>query len=48
MLRMVDAINQEYIAKMGRTAPIRVESVILSPPAEHPENRERTSRRNDR
>jgi len=27
MLRMVDAINQEYIAKMGRTAPIRVECV---------------------
>jgi len=29
MLRMVDTINQEYIAKMGRTAPIRVESSIL-------------------
>lgn len=27
MLKMVDAINQEYIAKMGRTAPIRVECV---------------------
>ncbi len=27
MLRMVDAINQEYIAKMGRTTPIRVECV---------------------
>jgi tetratricopeptide (TPR) repeat protein len=27
MLRMVDAINQEYIAKMGRTSPIRVECV---------------------
>jgi len=27
MLRMVDAINQEYIAKMGRAAPIRVECV---------------------
>jgi hypothetical protein len=27
MLRMVDAINQEYIAKMGRTLPIRVECV---------------------
>ncbi len=27
MLRMVDAINLEYIAKMGRTAPIRVECV---------------------
>ncbi len=27
MLRMVDAINQDYIAKMGRTAPIRVECV---------------------
>ena len=27
MLHMVDAINQEYIAKMGRTAPIRVECV---------------------
>ena len=27
MLRMVDAINQEYIGKMGRTAPIRVECV---------------------
>ena len=27
MLRMVDAINQEYIAKMGRIAPIRVECV---------------------
>jgi tetratricopeptide (TPR) repeat protein len=27
MLRMVDAINQEYIAKMERTAPIRVECV---------------------
>jgi len=24
---MVDAINQDYIAKMGRTAPIRVECV---------------------
>jgi tetratricopeptide (TPR) repeat protein len=27
MLRMVDAINQEYIAKMGRTSPVRVECV---------------------
>jgi len=27
MLRMVDAINQDYIAKMGRTLPIRVECV---------------------
>jgi len=27
MLRMVDAINQEYIAKLGRTAPARVECV---------------------
>ena len=27
MLRMVDAINQEYIAKMGRTAPVKVECV---------------------
>jgi tetratricopeptide (TPR) repeat protein len=27
MLRMVDAINQEYIAKMSLTAPIRVECV---------------------
>lgn len=27
MLRMVDAINQDYIAKMGRTAPVRVECV---------------------
>jgi tetratricopeptide (TPR) repeat protein len=27
MLRMVDAINQEYIAKLGRTAPVRVECV---------------------
>jgi tetratricopeptide (TPR) repeat protein len=27
MLRMVDAINQDYIAKMGLTAPIRVECV---------------------
>ncbi len=27
MLRMVDAINNEYIAKMGRTAPMRVECV---------------------
>jgi len=27
MLKMVDAINQEYIAKMGRTAPMRVECV---------------------
>jgi tetratricopeptide (TPR) repeat protein len=27
MLKMVDAINQEYIAKMGRTAPLRVECV---------------------
>jgi tetratricopeptide (TPR) repeat protein len=27
MLRMVDAINQEYIAKMGRTSPIHVECV---------------------
>jgi hypothetical protein len=27
MLRMVDAINLEYIAKMGRTAPVRVECV---------------------
>jgi len=27
MLRMVDAINQEYIAKMGRAAPVRVECV---------------------
>jgi tetratricopeptide (TPR) repeat protein len=27
MLKMVEAINQEYIAKMGRTTPIRVECV---------------------
>jgi tetratricopeptide (TPR) repeat protein len=27
MLRMVDAINQEYIGKMGRTSPVRVECV---------------------
>ena len=27
MLKMVDAINQEYIAKMGRTSPMRVECV---------------------
>jgi tetratricopeptide (TPR) repeat protein len=27
MLKMVDAINQEYIGKMGRTAPVRVECV---------------------
>jgi tetratricopeptide (TPR) repeat protein len=27
MLRMVGDINQEYIAKMGRTAPVRVECV---------------------
>jgi tetratricopeptide (TPR) repeat protein len=27
MLRMVADINQEYIAKMGRTAPVRVECV---------------------
>lgn len=27
MLKMVDAINQEYIAKMGRTGPIHVECV---------------------
>lgn len=27
MLKMVDGINQEYIGKMGRTAPIRVECV---------------------
>lgn len=27
MLRMVDAINQEYMAKMGRTAPMKVECV---------------------
>ena len=27
MLKMVDAINQEYVAKMGRTAPIHVECV---------------------
>jgi tetratricopeptide (TPR) repeat protein len=27
MLRMVDAINLEYIAKMGRTSPVRVECV---------------------
>lgn len=27
MLRMVDAINQEYIAKLGKTAPVRVECV---------------------
>jgi tetratricopeptide (TPR) repeat protein len=27
MLRMVDAINQDYIGKMGRTAPLRVECV---------------------
>jgi tetratricopeptide (TPR) repeat protein len=27
MLRMVDAINQEYIAKLGRAAPVRVECV---------------------
>ncbi len=27
MLRMVDAVNNEYIAKMGRTAPTRVECV---------------------
>jgi tetratricopeptide (TPR) repeat protein len=27
MLRMVDAINQDYIGKMGRTAPTRVECV---------------------
>jgi photosynthetic reaction center cytochrome c subunit len=27
MLRMVDAINQEYIAKLGRSAPVKVECV---------------------
>lgn len=27
MLKMVDAINQDYIAKMGRSAPIKVECV---------------------
>jgi tetratricopeptide (TPR) repeat protein len=27
MLKMVDAINEEYIGKMGRTAPVRVECV---------------------